>query len=173
MATKKNTVHTTPPKTRKIRPRNKAKVENLPTQASAPADMVLTQAAPMPANPAVATESAERVSEPTAEWSPIVMPTPAEETTTATAERSPEPAAPANQFSALDAAAKVLEETGQAMNCQELIAAMAAKGYWSSPHGKTPAGTLYSAILREVQTKKEQARFRKSQRGKFELRREG
>jgi hypothetical protein len=75
------------------------------------------------------------------------------------------------KLSALDAAARVLTESGQAMNCQELIAAMAAKGYWSSPHGKTPAGTLYSAILRELQTKKEHARFVKSQRGKFELRR--
>jgi hypothetical protein len=76
----------------------------------------------------------------------------------------------ANQLSALDAAAKVLGETGQAMNCQELIAAMAAKGYWSSPKGRTPAGTLYSAVLRELQTKGDQARFRKTERGKFALR---
>ena len=32
------------------------------------------------------------------------------------------------------------------MNCQEMIEAMAAKGYWKSPGGKTPAATLYSAI---------------------------
>src|SRR5689334_17930224 len=40
------------------------------------------------------------------------------------------------KLSALDAAAKVLGETGQAMNCTELIAAMADKGYWSSPNGR-------------------------------------
>jgi hypothetical protein len=71
----------------------------------------------------------------------------------------------------LDAAAKVLGETGQAMSCPKLIAAMAEKGYWSSPHGRTPAATLYSALLRELQTKGEQARFVKVERGKFPLRR--
>jgi hypothetical protein len=72
--------------------------------------------------------------------------------------------------SALDAAARVLGEAGTPMNCQEMIAAMAAKGYWHSPGGKTPSATLYSAILRELKTKKNEARFRKTERGKFELR---
>ena len=72
--------------------------------------------------------------------------------------------------SALDAAAKVLGEQGKPMNCQEMIDAMAAKGYWTSPGGKTPSATLYSAILRELKTKKSEARFRKTERGKFELR---
>jgi hypothetical protein len=74
------------------------------------------------------------------------------------------------KLSALDAAAKVLAETGQPMSCQELIGAMAAKGYWSSPAGKTPAATLYSALLRETTTKGDQARFVKADRGKFALR---
>ena len=73
------------------------------------------------------------------------------------------------KLSALDDAAKVLAETGQPMSCKELIEAMAAKGYWSSPGGKTPGATLYSALLRELQTKKEAARFRKTERGKFAL----
>lgn len=59
--------------------------------------------------------------------------------------------------SALDAAAKVLGEKGQPMSCQEMIDAMAAKGYWQSPGGKTPAATLYSAILRELTVKEESA----------------
>jgi hypothetical protein len=71
------------------------------------------------------------------------------------------------RLSALDAAAKVLAETGQAMTCQELIAAMAAKGYWTSPGGKTPQATLYSAIAREITTKCTDSRFVKTQRGKF------
>jgi hypothetical protein len=78
-----------------------------------------------------------------------------------------QPDSPANKLSALDAAAKVLGETGQAMSCPELIAAMAAKGYWSSPKGRTPAGTLYSGILRELQTRGDKARFSKYERGKF------
>jgi hypothetical protein len=69
--------------------------------------------------------------------------------------------------SALDAAAQVLGEAGQPMNCQEMITAMAAKGYWTSPAGKTPQATLYSALLREIKTKGDQARFQKTDRGKF------
>jgi hypothetical protein len=76
----------------------------------------------------------------------------------------------ANQrLSALDAAAKVLAETGQPMRCSELIAAMTAKGYWTSPAGRTPASTLYAALLRELRSKQDRARFRKTERGKFGL----
>ncbi|HEV3081992.1 MAG TPA: winged helix-turn-helix domain-containing protein [Gemmataceae bacterium] len=71
------------------------------------------------------------------------------------------------KLSALDAAAQVLSEAGQPMNCQEMIVAMAAKGYWTSPVGKTPQATLYSALLREIKTKGDQARFQKTDRGKF------
>jgi hypothetical protein len=73
----------------------------------------------------------------------------------------------AKKLSALDAAAKVLGETGQAMTCQEMITQMAAKGYWNSPKGRTPAGTLYSAVLREIAAKGAEARFVKTARGKF------
>ena len=82
---------------------------------------------------------------------------------------APPPQAEGKRLSSLDPAAKVLAETGQPMRCTELIAAMAAKGYWTSPGGKTPASTLYSALLRELKTKKDQARFRKTERGKFGL----
>jgi outer membrane biosynthesis protein TonB len=71
------------------------------------------------------------------------------------------------ELSALDAAAKVLGETGQPMSCQEMIEAMATKGYWISPGGKTPAATLYSAIAREITTKGADSRFQKRDRGKF------
>ena len=94
----------------------------------------------------------------------------------------PEPAAPAKtkakkpptqakpkKASALDAAAKVLAESGEAMTTQAMIEVMAAKGSWSSPGGQTPAATLYSALLREPTTKGEQARFVKTERGKFAL----
>jgi HB1, ASXL, restriction endonuclease HTH domain len=80
----------------------------------------------------------------------------------------PKPTAPQDKkLSALDAAAKVLQEAGTPLNCQDMIAAMAAKGYWSSPAGKTPASTLYSALLREIKTKGKQARFQKAARGQF------
>jgi hypothetical protein len=73
------------------------------------------------------------------------------------------------RLSALAAAAKVLAETGQAMTCKELIAAMATRRYWSSPAGKTPEATLYAALTREIKVKKDEARFRKSGRGTFAL----
>ena len=88
----------------------------------------------------------------------------------AAAAKDPKSQAAAEQpkkLSALDAAARVLGENGQAMNCQEMIEAMAAKGYWTSPGGKTPAATLYSAILKELKAKGADARFRKTERGKF------
>jgi hypothetical protein len=53
------------------------------------------------------------------------------------------------------------------MDCQTMIKTMAEKGYWTSPSGKTPAATLYSAILRELQTKGDDSRFKKTERGKF------
>jgi hypothetical protein len=73
----------------------------------------------------------------------------------------------AKKPSAIDAALRVLEEAGQAMTCPEMIAAMTAKGYWTSPGGKTPAATLYSAILRELQHKGDASRIVKAERGKF------
>ena len=77
------------------------------------------------------------------------------------------PAESAKKLSALDAAAQVLAEAHTPMNCQELIQAMAERGLWTSPGGRTPAATLYSGILRELQTKGNEARFKKTERGKF------
>jgi hypothetical protein len=66
-----------------------------------------------------------------------------------------------------NSAAQVLAETGQPMSCKEMIESMAAKGYWSSPGGKTPASTLYSAMLKEITTKGKESRFQKTDRGRF------
>ena len=61
-----------------------------------------------------------------------------------TRKRSAEAQAKPKKLSALDAAAKVLAEIDKPMSCKEMIEAMAQKGYWSSPGGKTPTSTLYS-----------------------------
>jgi hypothetical protein len=53
------------------------------------------------------------------------------------------------------------------MSCPQMIGAMAQKGYWTSPGGKTPASTLYSALLREISTKGSRSRFVKTQPGQF------
>jgi hypothetical protein len=130
------------------------------------------------AQPTTQTETQVATAEKPAKARKATKPQPTPEPTPAPApvqesapESTPEPAAesPPRKLSALDAAAKVLGEAGGALNCKELIQAMAAKGYWSSPAGKTPHATLYAAILREIATKGDQARFRKADRGKFAL----
>ena len=71
------------------------------------------------------------------------------------------------KMSALDAAAKVLTEAGEPLTAKGMIEAMASKGYWTSPGGKTPHSTLYAAIIREIATKGTDARFQKTDRGLF------
>lgn len=71
------------------------------------------------------------------------------------------------KVSALDAAAQVLKAKGAPMTASELIAAMAEKKLWTSPGGKTPAATLYSAMLREITTKGKESRFSRPEKGKF------
>ena len=71
------------------------------------------------------------------------------------------------RVSGLDAAAKVLEESGQPMTPKEMVEVAEAKGYWKSPGGKTPHATVYSAIIREIAAKGNESRFCKKERGKF------
>lgn len=88
---------------------------------------------------------------------------------TKAATKTPRAAKSDGKFSQLDAAVKVLTESGEPMTTKAMIDAMAAKGYWTSPGGATPAQTLYSAILRELQKKGADARFTKIDRGQFAL----
>jgi hypothetical protein len=70
-------------------------------------------------------------------------------------------AATPGKLSALDAAAKVLAEECRAMGARDVVAAMPATGYWTSPGGKTSITTLYSAMLKEMQTKVTQSASRR------------
>jgi hypothetical protein len=72
------------------------------------------------------------------------------------------------KLSCLGAAVQVLKSAGEPMNCVGMIEAMKAKQLWT-PSAPTPASTLYSAILRELKTKKREARFKKVDRGQFAL----
>jgi hypothetical protein len=74
------------------------------------------------------------------------------------------------KMSALDAAAKVLAAEGRPMTAKELIEAMAAKSYWTSPGGKTPEATLAAAIANEINKKGDASRFARPEPGKFTLR---
>ena len=75
-----------------------------------------------------------------------------------------------SKLSGLDAAAKVLSEAGEPLRSKQIVETMLAKGYWTT-NGKTPAATIYAAILREIQTKGKEARFRKMDRGLFTVNR--
>jgi len=68
--------------------------------------------------------------------------------------------------SLLDLAAEVLAKAKKPMDCKTIVEKVLASGRWQTK-GKTPAATLYSAILREIQKRGNQARFRKVERGKF------
>jgi hypothetical protein len=80
--------------------------------------------------------------------------------------KAPKAAAP-GKLSAINAAAQVLAASAEPLNTKQMIEQMAAKGLWTSPGGATPHATLYSAILREIQVKGKEARFKKTERGHF------
>jgi hypothetical protein len=121
-----------------------------PQTISGPSDQAQAESDTTPIDQP-ATESLAPVSEPTAEQT---APVGASETAQPSAKPKRQRKAPAQpkekKVSALDAAARVLAEEGRPMTCQELIAAMAAKGYWTSPGGQTPDATLSSAIARAI-----------------------
>ncbi len=73
------------------------------------------------------------------------------------------------KLSQLDAAVKVLTESGEPMTTKAMIEVMAAQGYWTSPGGATPWATLYSALIREIANKGDESRFTKVDRGQFAL----
>ena len=70
------------------------------------------------------------------------------------------------RMSGLDAAAKVLEEAGGPLDCRTIVERAFEKGYWHSD-GKTPAATLYAAILRDIRKYEKNSRFVKAGPGKF------
>jgi len=68
--------------------------------------------------------------------------------------------------SGLDAAAQVLKDAGEPMRCGDMVEKMLATGMWKTG-GKTPAATIYAAIIREISTKGVESRFKKTDRGLF------
>ena len=72
----------------------------------------------------------------------------------------------AKPMSGLDAAAKVLKDAGEPMGAKQIVEAAMAKGLWQS-NGATPHATIYSAMIREIAAKGDDARFKKVGRGQF------
>ena len=72
----------------------------------------------------------------------------------------------AKRASCLDAAATVLAEAKEPMSCGDMVTAMLDRGLWQTK-GRTPASTIYAAIIRDVAKRGQSRRFRKVARGKF------
>ena len=75
------------------------------------------------------------------------------------------------KMSQIAAAERVLADANEPMTCKAMVEAMLAKGYWSSPGGKTPEATLYASLLRQIRDKGADATFQKTGRGLFGLNR--
>ena len=74
------------------------------------------------------------------------------------------------QMSLVDAAVSILSQgSGDPMGCKDLVAEAVNRGLWAPRTGKTPASTLYAAILREIAAKGDKSRFVKTERGRFVL----
>lgn len=89
----------------------------------------------------------------------------------ASAKRSSSPRGP-KRTSALDAAAQVLAGLSKAeaqtgVTAPDLIDRMSTSGLWTSPGGKTPAATLYAAMIREITRKGDASRFKRVAPGRF------
>jgi hypothetical protein len=79
------------------------------------------------------------------------------------------PEAKEKRVGLVDAAILVLHDAGnKPMNVKEIVETILARKLWTTS-GKTPAATLYSSILREIQKKGNEARFKKADRGLFAL----
>jgi hypothetical protein len=68
----------------------------------------------------------------------------------------------------LTLAADVLKDSKAPMDCKAIVEKVLAKGTWQTK-GKTPSATLYAAVIREIAAKGKDARFKKTDRGMFEL----
>jgi hypothetical protein len=76
--------------------------------------------------------------------------------------------AKARKLSLLDAAVEVMKQLDEPLGAKDLTVKVIGLGLWSTK-GKTPEATLYSALIREIANKGEQARFKKVSRGRFAL----
>lgn len=74
--------------------------------------------------------------------------------------------APVGALSGLDAAARILREAGEPLSAPAIVERALASGMWTTK-GKTPAATIYAAMIREIKAKGADARFRKVDRGRF------
>ena len=73
----------------------------------------------------------------------------------------------------IKAAITVLNESDEALNTKQMVEQAKAKNLWTPGAGKTPEQTLYSAIVREIKSKGDAARFKMISKGHFKLNKQG
>lgn len=78
------------------------------------------------------------------------------------------PARKREGMTGLEAAAKVLGDSGKPLGSKEIVDRMLKRKLWSSK-GATPEATLHAAMSREIATKGKASRFRKAGRGRFAI----
>lgn len=64
----------------------------------------------------------------------------------------------------------VLEQAGEPLTCTQIMERILEQMLWTTA-GRTPVATLYSAVIREIQRKGDDARFAPANRGAFTLNR--
>lgn len=74
---------------------------------------------------------------------------------------APVAAEPQKKLSLLNAAVTVLERSDEALTTKQLVERAKVCGLWVPGSGKTPEQTLYSAMVRELKEKGQNARFTK------------
>jgi hypothetical protein len=141
-------VITTPPLSTSKAPTSKSKA---PSSTSKPSSTKL------PASPSTASKS-------------LATKSPA--ASSSTGKPSPSKPRASTRPSALDAAAQVLAglskaESREGITAPDLIERMTSAKLWTSPGGKTPAATLYSAMIREIARKGDASRFTRVSPGRF------
>ena len=126
---------------------------------------------PKPAKPSKPKASAKpksRKAKASAKPAPQTAPVEGVQATTqpATGPDAPPVAGTSKPLSGLDAAAIVLREASAPLNAQDLVGLMLERGLWKT-EGKTPAATIYAAMIREIRSKGSASRFLKADRGRF------
>jgi len=83
----------------------------------------------------------------------------------AISKRTPSKSTNQRKSSGLDLAAMVLAKSNEPLTCMSIAEKAIAAGWQTK--GKTPHATLYSAMIREIDKKGKDARFKKVGRGQF------
>jgi len=77
---------------------------------------------------------------------------------------------PKGEISQLDAAVVVLKDAKGPLTCKEIVLRMFEKKIWNTS-GRTPGATLSASMQREIAKRGKESRFRKAERGLYELNR--